>query len=119
MEQHVLYGMVDIYQGPPAEPTLDEGRALQRLIAIAKRDSGQCKRVADFLLAWWNAESCGGFDLTDAWAVDKAIMQDMVVVFGMIARINKYPPELHPSLEPEFKDILHRWRPDLMRDESL
>ena len=29
--------------------------ALERLIRIAQGDSGQCRVVADFLLAWWNA----------------------------------------------------------------
>ncbi|WP_456304106.1 DUF7673 family protein, partial [Acetobacter pasteurianus] len=38
--------------------------ALARLIKIAKGDTGQSRRVADFLLAWWNAGSCGSFDLT-------------------------------------------------------
>jgi len=119
MEHHAPYGMASIYQGSPAGPTLDETQALQRLIAIAKRDTGQSRRVADFLLAWWNAGSCGGFDLTDTWAVDKEIMQDMIVVFGMIARISKYPPTLAPDLEADFKAILRLWRPALMRDESL
>jgi hypothetical protein len=35
-----------------------------------------CRVVANFLLAWWN--ECGGFDLTDVWAVDTAIAVDMV-----------------------------------------
>jgi hypothetical protein len=28
--------------------------ALTRLIPIAMSDTGQSKRVADFLMAWWN-----------------------------------------------------------------
>ena len=42
-----------------------QAAALERLIDIAQRDTGQSRRVADFLLAWWNAGECGGFDLTD------------------------------------------------------
>ena len=30
--------------------------ALGRLVAIAQRDTGQSRRVANFLLAWYNAE---------------------------------------------------------------
>ena len=30
-----------------------ERQALERLIGHTKRDSGQSRRVADFLLAWW------------------------------------------------------------------
>lgn len=51
-----------------------ERAALERLIGHAKRDSGQSRRVADFLLAWWNAGSCGGFDLTTAWGCDDEIV---------------------------------------------
>ena len=29
--------------------------ALDRLIGIAQRDTGQSRKVANFLLAWWNA----------------------------------------------------------------
>lgn len=41
--------------------------AICRLVQIAKGDTGQNRGVANFLLAWWNAEECGGFDLTDLW----------------------------------------------------
>jgi hypothetical protein len=51
--------------------------ALARLIQIAQGESGQCRVVANFLLAWWNADAYGGFDLTDILAVDKAIAMDM------------------------------------------
>jgi hypothetical protein len=37
--------------------------ALDRLLAIAQADTGQSRRVANFLLAWWNAGECGGFHL--------------------------------------------------------
>jgi hypothetical protein len=51
----------------------DKSRAaLQRLIQIAQDDTGQSRIVANFLLAWWNAGECGGFDLTDVWGVDTA-----------------------------------------------
>ena len=51
----------------------EQQAALERLIRIAQGDSGQCRIVANFLLAWWNAPEYGGFDLTDLWAVDAAI----------------------------------------------
>lgn len=47
--------------------------ALERLVRIAKRDTGQSRRVAEFLLSWWNASNCGGFDLTTMWGVDAQI----------------------------------------------
>lgn len=98
---------------PPAPPTDAELDALRRLIRIAKGDSGQCRRCADFLLAWWNAGQCGGFDMTILWGVDRAIADDMVTVFGMIARVGEYPPRLDPALEADFAEIVRMWRPEL------
>jgi hypothetical protein len=37
-------------------------KALARLISIASRDTGHARRVANFLLAWHNAEKNGGWD---------------------------------------------------------
>jgi len=63
--------------------------AIERLVRIAQSDTGQSCRVANFLLAWWNAEACGGFDLTDLWGVDAAIAADMVMVFAILASITR------------------------------
>ena len=89
----------------------DEKAALHRLLVIAQSDTGQSRRVADFLLAWWNAGSCGGFDLTELWGVDRSIADDMVVVFGYVARVNGYPDAL--GYNAEFKSIVRGWRPEL------
>jgi hypothetical protein len=42
-----------------AELRETESAALRRLIEHAKRGTGQSRRVADFLLAWWNPAQCG------------------------------------------------------------
>ena len=97
-----------------AQPaTADELAALERLLAHAQRDSGQSRIVADFLLAWWNADSCGGFDLTSLWTLDSAIVADMTVVFGLIARVNRYPDRM--GYEAEFTNLVRTWRPELDR----
>lgn len=87
--------------------------ALNRLIAIAKSDTGQSRRVADFLLAWWNSASCGGFDLTNLWNVDLAIAVDIQTVVGFIARTHSYPDSL--GYKSEFEAIIAQWRPELCR----
>lgn len=87
----------------------NERAALERLISHAKCDSGQSRRVADFLLAWWNAGQLGGFDLTDLWSVDEAIASDMKTVFGMIARKQEYPDSL--GYKQDFIAIVKAWRP--------
>ena len=60
--------------------------ALDRLFDLARSDTGQARRVANFLLAWWDAQLFGGFDLTDLFAVDRAIADDMASVFGFLGR---------------------------------
>jgi hypothetical protein len=82
--------------------------ALERLISVAEGDTGQSCRVANFLLAWWNAEENGGFDLTDLWNVDDAIRADMVTVFDLIATTRIYPDRL--GYEGPFTRILAMWR---------
>ena len=82
--------------------------ALERLVRIAKSDTGQSARVANFLLAWWNAGDNGGFDLTDLWNVDHAIAQDMVSVFGFVADMRSYPDVL--GYEADFRQMVTDWR---------
>jgi hypothetical protein len=94
--------------------TDDERGALERLIAIAKTDSGQARKVAAFLMAWWNAASCGGFDLTDLWAVDTKIALDMYRVFGLVIRHQSYPDTL--GYADDFRQIIAAWRPALLTD---
>ena len=88
-----------------------EREALERLIRIARGDTGQSRRVADFLLAWWNSGACGSFDLTNLWGVDTTIATDMVKVFAYIAVTNRYPDTL--GYAKELEAIVHEWRPEL------
>lgn len=98
---------------PMASP--DRLKALQRLIEIAKGDSGQCRRVANFLLAWWNAGELGGFDFTDLWNVDRVIADDMVSVFGLVARHHNYPS--HYGYQADFESLVRFWRPQRIISE--
>ncbi|WP_052764801.1 DUF7673 family protein [Xanthomonas perforans] len=95
------------------EATGDERAAVARLLRIAQGDSGQCKRVADFLLAWWNPTTCGRFDLTDTWALDRNIRDDVVMIFGMVARLGSWPNETFPELADNFRSLVAEWRPRL------
>ena len=52
--------------------------ALEKLLNIAHEDTGQGRRAANFILAWWSADVHGGFDLTDLANVDRNIAEDMV-----------------------------------------
>jgi len=82
--------------------------AVGRLVAIAQRDTGQSRRVANFLLAWWNAHDNGGFDLTDMWAVDSDIAADMVTVFTYVATHQHYAD--HFGYSTHMHNIWKQWR---------
>ena len=82
--------------------------ALGRLCAIARRDTGQSRRVANFLLAWHNAEENGGWDPTDLWNVDAAVAEDILTVLKLASTSRKYPGDL--GFEPEVKAIWQLWR---------
>ena len=87
--------------------------ALLRLVRIAQGDTGQSRHAADFLLAWWNAADCGGWDLTDLWGVDDAIADDMLAVAALIARRRGYHPDAY-GFGPTFAALVARWRPHLL-----
>src|SRR6202046_5870757 len=82
--------------------------ALERLIQIARRDTGQARRVADFLLAWHNAEENGGWNPVDLWQLDTGIAQDILLVTAFIAVEHKYPDDL--GFAPEIADVWKLWR---------
>jgi ParB family transcriptional regulator, chromosome partitioning protein len=88
-----------------------ELEALSRLLQIAQRDTGQSRRVANFLLAWHNAEENGGWDPADFWSLDAEIADDIVTVIGIIRRSSgKYPNDL--GFEREISRVWKRWRGD-------
>lgn len=85
--------------------------AFERLLKLAQSDTGQSRRAANFLLAWWNADSLGAFDPTDLFAVDRTIAADMATVFTWMAAqdIAVYPIEYRAELEK----LIAEWRPDV------
>jgi hypothetical protein len=98
----------------PDDMTAPERDALARLLDHAQRDTHQSRRVADFLLAWWNAGECGGFDITTAWSVDDAVAEDIVTVFRLAVRARSYPDTL--GYGPQFEAVVRAWRPELITD---
>ena len=92
--------------------TPEQKAALERLLVIASRGTGQSRRVADFLLAWWNAGSCGGFDFTTMWGCDTVIVNDMVTVFVYVGHNANYPDAI--GYGSQFEAIFRAWRPELL-----
>ena len=91
---------------PEQDPDL---AALRRLLAIAETDTGQSRSVANFLLAWWNASACGGFDFCELWGVSDPIRADIVEVIQLIARDRHAASEY--GLGQAFEQLVRRWRP--------
>ena len=54
-------------------------------MAIARSDTGQSARVADFLLAWWNGLDNGHFPMLHLSNCDAAIGEDMIVIMAYLA----------------------------------
>lgn len=81
--------------------------ALARLVKIAQRDTGQSRRVADFLLAWHNAEENGGWNHYDLWSLDASIADDILSVLSLV-RSGKYPDSL--GFEREIGRVWENWR---------
>lgn len=86
----------------------NERIALKRLLDHADGHSSQSGYIADFLLAWWNAEECGGFDLTKLWTLDTAIAAGVVTVIGLISRVHQYPDTL--GYKARFDQLIRAWR---------
>ena len=91
--------------------------AFERLITVARSDTGQAKRVTSFILAWWNAAACGGFDLADLFSVDRAIAADMATVFAYLAH---YPGgAVYPAgYRSEIEGPIQRWHPAVWADND-
>lgn len=85
--------------------------AFERLLKLAQSDTGQARRAANFLLAWWNADSLGAFDPADLFGVDSAIAADMATVFTWLAGqgVAVYPTEYRAQIEMLIED----WRHDV------
>ena len=86
-----------------------EHGALLRLLRVACESTGKGRRVAEFLLAWWDAEGCGGVELTSTWGLDVDLAEDVIIVFALAVRSNSYPDTL--GYGEEFQRIRHVWRP--------
>jgi len=89
--------------------------ALDRLVAIAQTDTGQSRCVTNFLLAWWNARGCGGFDLTELWTVEPPIRDDMLAVLQLIAHHRELPTAYGHG--DAFAALVKRCRPGVEQAE--
>lgn len=106
------------YRSMPVKHDLDpaERAALDRLIAVALRGTGQSRIVADFLLSWWNSSECGAFDPTELWRLDEGLGDDACLMFRAIGSMAKYPDAL--GYEKHFDHLVRLWRPQLLANDD-
>lgn len=91
----------------------DPGSATRRLIAVAQSDTGQSRRAADFLLAWWNGGELGHFPIEHLWNVDRAIADDMVTI---LTYLGEQPSAVYADAlgyDAELRALVERWRPEV------
>ncbi len=88
--------------------------ALNRLIDLARSDTGQSARVTNFLLAWWDGDQWGHFPLTDLFAVDRDVAADMATVFEFLGQHGGavYIDAFGDQYRDQMADLVERWRPD-------
>jgi hypothetical protein len=94
----------------------DGWKALDRLLRIGRKDTGQARRVANFLLAWHNADENGGWDPTDLWSVDASIAEDMLTVVRLIRDSHSYLDAL--GFADEIAAVWSLWRGNQASTES-
>ena len=86
--------------------------ALDHLLDIADRDTGSGRRVADFLLSWWNADTCGGWNPVDLWGLDPALRVDILRVIIYLALPGACNPDTL-GYKAVFERLVHERRPHL------
>lgn len=63
----------------------EAGAALDRLLTMAKGDTGGAKLVADFLLNWWDGAH-GAWTMVDITNVDPETSEDMLTIIAFLAQ---------------------------------
>lgn len=84
--------------------------ALTRLIPIAMSDTGQSRRVANFLMAWWNGPDLGHFKVADLFGLDRTVARDITTVIGYLGQ---RPGAIYIDalgFAEEMQDIIALWK---------
>lgn len=101
---------VDLAPGLPSAEAMDA--ALDRLFGLAASDTGQARRVANFLLAWHNGEDWGHFPIADLFGLDRAVGADIATVVAYLAH---HPGAIYPDAfgrRDAIVRLIGRWRPE-------
>lgn len=83
-------------------------KALQRLLPIAQRDTGQSARVARLLLGCYNG-SRFPFDLTNLRSLDYSLLEDCLAVLRMDANLYQEVHQYFPNGSQVFEKLAADW----------
>lgn len=89
----------------------DIAPAVARLVDLAQSDTGQARRAANFLLAWWNGDDWGDFPIADLFGLDTAVATDVAAIVGFLAH---HPGAIYPDAwgyRDAMAELVARWRP--------
>ncbi len=93
----------------------DVGAAIGRLVDVARSDTGQSARCANFLLAWWSGDDWGHFPVADLFALDRPLAADVALIVSYLA---EHPGAIYADAwgyREAMGDLVERWRPEPAR----
>jgi hypothetical protein len=85
------------------------GEALDVLIPVARSNTHQSRRVANFLLAWWNGPENGDFPIVDVAATDRELGEAMVIILLFLAQNSMEYADLW-ARRRDMEDLIDQWR---------
>ena len=85
-----------------------EQQAIDSLFDIANSHRPDARQAANFMLAWWNAAACGGFDLQDLRQMGPRLGESVAEIMDMIWQVGCGPE--HLGYSNDFKELVAKWR---------
>jgi len=86
------------------------GDAFDILLPVAKRDTGQSVRTANFLSAWWNGSVNGHFQIVDIAAVDRELGDVMAIIKLYLAQSGTAYADQW-GRNQNIQELIDQWRP--------
>ena len=85
------------------------GEALDVLIPVARSDTHQSQRVANFLLAWWDGDQWGHLRMVDIAATDRQLGEAMTTIMLFLAQNAMEYANLW-GRRKDMEDLIDLWR---------
>ncbi|MDE0878869.1 MAG: hypothetical protein OSB00_09450 [Sphingomonas bacterium] len=95
----------------------DVGSAIGRLFEIAKFRTHQGKRVADFLLAWWDGDQWGHFPILHLSNCDAIIAEDMLIIMANLSK-GEVTYAYDWGYREEMEALIDQWRTDALTEDN-